>query len=198
MNSQQQNPLSGQRLVVVDVEGNGQQPPEIIELAALPVDSGAPGEMRTWTIRPQHPITAIVTRKVHGITNKDVAYSPVWNQVAEDVLELLDDRILVAHNAAVERTVLGAHLPDWQPPTVLDTLKLARNVWPDLAGHGLDQLAAIVDTAGISGRRHRAAYDVEVTYRVFAALVAATEATWPEILDVAAVRAPEQPPEGLW
>lgn len=70
--------LHGRRLIVVDVEGNGQQPPEIIELAALPIDAdyGIESDMLSWMIRPQKPITAMVTRKVHGIRDGDVADCP--------------------------------------------------------------------------------------------------------------------------
>lgn len=59
--------------MVVDVEGNGQQPPEIIEIAALPIDDGQLGPATTWLVKPRKPISPIVTRKVHGIRNADVA-----------------------------------------------------------------------------------------------------------------------------
>lgn len=34
--------------------------------------------MATWLVRPTQPITPIVTRKVHGITDTDVADAPRW------------------------------------------------------------------------------------------------------------------------
>ncbi|MGW4720935.1 3'-5' exonuclease [Nocardia sp. NPDC004260] len=70
--------LHGKDFAVVDVEGNGQTPPEIIEIAILPVSGATVGvdDMRSWLVRPARPITPIVTRKVHGITNADVAECP--------------------------------------------------------------------------------------------------------------------------
>jgi hypothetical protein len=34
--------LRGRRLVVVDIEGNGRTPPEIVEIALLPADTAPP------------------------------------------------------------------------------------------------------------------------------------------------------------
>ena len=43
--------LAGKRLIVVDVEGNGQQPPEIVELAAVPIEDGVLGRpLREMTV----------------------------------------------------------------------------------------------------------------------------------------------------
>ena len=162
------------RLVVVDVEGNGQQPPEIVEIAVAPVDGLAlAGEPVAWLVKPERPIVPIVTRKVHGIRNADVADAPPWSAIASDVTAALAGRILVAHNARVEYDVLRRHLPDWQPETVLDTLRLARAVWPGLDAYNLDGLLAhagiVLDDA--PGQRHRAGFDVQATALLFLALV---------------------------
>lgn len=176
----------GHDLVVVDVEGNGQQPPEIIEIALLPITSGSittPAQLRTWLIRPEHPINPVVTRKVHGIGNDDVADAPRWGHVADEIAAELQGRVLVAHNATVERRVLGTHLPAWRPPLVLDTQRLAKTVWPDLpGGYGLDNLithAALTspDMTGLPERittgmaRHRAPFDTWMTAALFAHIV---------------------------
>jgi exodeoxyribonuclease X len=39
---------------VVDVEGNGQQPPDLVELAVVPIRSGVIGEPASWLVRPGH------------------------------------------------------------------------------------------------------------------------------------------------
>ena len=57
------------RYAVVDVEGNGHQPPDLVELAVVPIVHGTIGEPRSWLVRPNQPIKAVATR-IHGITSK--------------------------------------------------------------------------------------------------------------------------------
>jgi DNA polymerase III epsilon subunit-like protein len=171
-------------VVVVDVEGNGRQPPEIVEIALLDLRPGVAvtvADVRTWLVRPAQAITGFVTSRVHGISNADVAAAPSWRQVAADIAAALAGRILVAHNAGVERRALAEHLPGLAPPLTLDTLRLARAVRPDLpGGHGLDNLIAHLEptdtgpartppadappaTSERRLMRHRAGYDTWMT-----------------------------------
>ncbi|KZM68877.1 3'-5' exonuclease [Nocardia terpenica] len=200
------NALSGQRLAVVDVEGNGQNPPEIIEIAILIVEGGTvhPDDTRTWLIRPQNPITPIVTRKVHGIKNSDVADCPTWPEVASEIQLALEDRIVVAHNAKVEQNTIGRHLPDWTPPMILDTLRLAKAVWPGLSGYGLDKLIehGQLDTTAIDAvGYHRASYDTWAAWQLLYRLVNDGGLDWSGLVDAAALPgfAPAAEQEGgLW
>lgn len=197
--------LRDRQLAVVDVEGNGQSPPEIVEIALLLVDGPtAPDALRSWLIQPQRPVTPIVTRKVHGITNADLADCPPWPEVVEEIDEALCGRVLVAHNASVERKVLTAHLPDWNPPLVLDTLRLAKSVWQGLDSYALDKLIerGQLDTTVVTGQGyHRAGYDTWAAWQLFCALITDGELDWPGL--VAAAGMPEflptpQPEGGLW
>ncbi|WP_067852057.1 3'-5' exonuclease [Nocardia shimofusensis] len=184
--------LRGREFVVVDVEGNGQTPPEIIEIAILPVsrDEVSVEETRSWLVRPIHPITPIVTRKVHGITNGDVDGKPSWAEVSEQISGALTDRILVAHNANVERRVLSEHLPGWAPPMVLDTLRLAKAVWPGLAGgYALERL---ITHAGLDGNavadqgHHRAGWDAWAAWQLLVRLIEESGLGWDGLVQAAA------------
>jgi DNA polymerase III epsilon subunit-like protein len=209
--------MDGQKLVVVDVEGNGQREPEIVEIAALLISGptpAQPSDLRTWLVRPQQPITPIVTRKVHGIRNEDVADSPFWRDVAADVADTLGSRVLVAHNASVERGILATHLPDWEPVLVLDTMRLARAIWPGLAGYALERLVAhanITPPPPEPGQRpHRAGYDAMMAAELLILLISRAAQNglgWDEIVEIA--RSPHSardtgtgtgkpPQEGLW
>ena len=55
--------------VAVDVEGNGQQPPDLVELAAVPIVGGIIGEPRSWLVRPETPIKHLATQ-IHGLSNE--------------------------------------------------------------------------------------------------------------------------------
>ena len=51
------------RYWVIDVEGSGSTPPEIVELAMLEVaDLKLTGNKRHWLVRPKQPIEASATR----------------------------------------------------------------------------------------------------------------------------------------
>ncbi|MEU9043600.1 MULTISPECIES: 3'-5' exonuclease [unclassified Kitasatospora] len=192
-------------LLVVDTEGNGATPPDLVELAAVPVVRGRVHAVATKSalVRPPVPISPMATR-VHRITDWDVASAPAWPQIAEQVRADLDGRWIAAHNATVDHRVLARHLPGWSPAGVLDTLRLARARRPDLPRHTLDALLAAlpVDTAGIPGSRHRAAYDAHAAALVLLHL-AEGYATWEELARVAVPpRLPGRPGGGqahtLW
>ncbi|MEV7321239.1 3'-5' exonuclease [Streptomyces sp. NPDC093970] len=158
--------------VVVDVEGNGQQPPDLVELAAVPVVDGVIGEPMSWLVKPESPIKHFATR-IHGLTNKDVAECPTFEAVKLDVLMALSHPAIVAHNAHVDLGVLQRKLTGWEPPEVFDTLKLARRLVPGMDSYRLGNLVEAFKLAeglpdGLSP--HRATYDALVAARLFVLL----------------------------
>ena len=86
------------RYAVADVEGNGQRPPDLVELAVLPITDGVIGEPVSWLVKPSRPITSFAT-SIHGISGKDVASAPAFADIEHEVRRALADRVLVAHNA---------------------------------------------------------------------------------------------------
>ncbi len=167
---------------VVDVEGNGHQPPELLELAVVPIVGGVVGEPASWLVKPPHPIRYFAT-SVHGLSTKDVADCPKIADIAAEVLEALDAPALVAHTAHVDVDVLRRELDGWQPPEVFDTLKLARRLVPELPNYKLGTLVEHFHLAeGLPDelKPHRATYDALVTARLFVML--ATQAATLEAL----------------
>ncbi|MFF4814538.1 exonuclease domain-containing protein [Kitasatospora sp. NPDC001309] len=174
-------------IIVVDVEGNGAQPPDLVELAAIPVVDGSlvPSSARSTLIRPPHPITPLSVR-IHGITNQDAASAPTWPQIGARVRAGLEGAWIAAHNAHVDYAVLLRHLPGWQPAGVLDTLRLARATYPKAAGYGLDALIELcgIDLSAVPGKRHRAAFDAHAAALLLIHL-AGHHATWTALLTAA-------------
>src|SRR2546429_9877027 len=90
--------FDGLRFAVIDVEGNGQQPPEIVEIAVQPMDGlSVAAEPIVRLVKPGRPIAPNVTRKDHGIRDADVADPPTLPEIASDVAATLASRITVAH-----------------------------------------------------------------------------------------------------
>lgn len=168
--------------VVVDVEGNGQQPPDLVELAAVPIVGGKVGEPVSWLVEPPRPIKHFATR-IHGLTNQDVDEAPSFAVVAGQVRRSLDADALIAHNAHVDVGVLQRHLGDWECPEVFDTLKLAKRLVPSQVSYKLGSLVEAFTLAeGLSDglNPHRATYDALVAARLFVLL--ATKAGSLEVL----------------
>jgi exodeoxyribonuclease X len=194
-----------QRLLVVDVEGNGASPPDLVEVAALPIRNGAPDTSTAgaWLIRPSVPVTPFATR-VHGLTNERLASCPSWETVADDVKAGLEGAWLAAHNASVEYRVLSRHLPSWEPAGVVDTLRLARAVYKNAPKHNLDALIEHVqpDLTAAPAQRHRAAFDAYATALLFLDMASHYD-TWDALTAVAVppglpgATEPEQEPT-LW
>jgi len=161
-------------VAVVDLEGNGRQPPDLVELGVICVDDGVPGAPKTWLVRPEQPISARVTR-IHGIKNKDVAKSPSFDAIKAEVEAALQGRYLVAHNAAVDWDVLHRKLPVFEPLGIIDTLRLARALHPGLTSY---KLAELLDAfhlrevlATTPGMPHRAGYDAAAALHLLLHLV---------------------------
>jgi DNA polymerase III epsilon subunit-like protein len=158
--------------VVVDVEGNGQQPPDLVELAVVPIIGGVIGEPVSWLVKPETPITHFA-RKVHGITNDSVADAPVFNAIKSDILHALTADGLIAHNAHVDVGVLRRKLGEWECPEIFDTLTLARRLLPEASSYklgGLVEKFYLAENLPEDLTPHRATYDVLVTARLFVQL----------------------------
>ena len=176
--------------VVVDVEGNGQQPPGLVELAIVPIIGGVIDDPVSWLVRPEEPIKYMATA-IHGIRNDDVADLLPLAEYRDDVLSMLDADAIVAHGAHVDVSVLRRQLPDWHCPEVFDTLKLARRLMP---GQPSYKLGALVDAFNLAAglpremKPHRATYDALMTAALFVQL-AAPEGDSPRTLEELRIQA---------
>jgi exodeoxyribonuclease X len=158
--------------VVVDVEGNGQQPPDLVELAAVPITGGVIGQPLSWLVKPDTPITHFA-RKVHGITNDAVTEAPVFDAVKSDVLTALTADALIAHNAHIDVAVLQRKLGAWACPEIFDTIKLARRLLPGADSYklgGLVEAFKLAENLPDGLIPHRATHDALVTARLFVRL----------------------------
>ncbi|GAA1153267.1 hypothetical protein GCM10009654_06040 [Streptomyces hebeiensis] len=175
------------RLLVVDVEGNGTNPPDLVEVAALPVREGRPDTSTAgaWLTKPRRPVTPFAAG-IHGLTNERLEKEPSWEEIADEVHALLGVSWVCAHNAHVDYKVLSAHLPQWQPAGVLDTLRLAKATYSDLPKYSLDALIehAHPDLSAAPAQRHRATFDAYATAQLLIAMAARYD-TWDQLVAAA-------------
>lgn len=97
---------------------------------------------------------------IHGITEQDVAHAPEFSDIYPALFSMLNDQIVVAHNASFDMAVLKAscesrHLP---LPNIESfcTVDMARKAWPDLPKHKLNVLC---DQFGLPLQHHNAIED---------------------------------------
>lgn len=168
--------MTWEKVWVVDVEGNGATPPEIVEIALLElIDLRPTGRAFHWLVKPELPITAAVT-KIHGLSDDDVADAPSIDDIAEDVVTWTDGSVIVGHNVRVELDVIGRSISGWQPSAAIDTLKLARSLRPGLSSYSLENLSAALNLTAEAERQtglkhHSAQFDVALTALLFTSLL---------------------------
>jgi DNA polymerase III subunit epsilon len=159
--------------VAVDVETNGLAGDdcEMTEVAAVLVGGGELHDEMESVVRVRRPLGRGIERFT-GITQAMVDSAPEPVAVLPRVAELLEGRVLVAHNASFDRRVLRQAFEreglDWPNPPVLCTVAMARRLAPLARKRSLVPLAAAL---GIEAEgAHRALVDARTCARVFCAL----------------------------
>ncbi|MFE2727129.1 PolC-type DNA polymerase III [Kitasatospora sp. NPDC059327] len=136
------------------------------------------------------PVTDFDTRQT-GITAAMLTGARTADYVLADLEQGLLGHvpyILVAHNAPYEAGLIhdrAAVCPTLARTTLLDTVRLARTAYPELAHHRLDDLLRHHRLPSPAGR-HRAMPDVEATSEIFARLLAdgARDGHWSTLADM--------------
>jgi DNA polymerase III epsilon subunit-like protein len=160
--------------VVVDVEGNGQETHDLIEIATVHIVDRVAQPARSWGVRPPRPITSKVI-EIHGITNEMAATFEPWSVNADDILSEMADRVVVGHNVSVDARVIANTQPDWKPLALIDTRALAKHVLPGRNEYSLRSLVTDLLPDASNWRHHRAADDAFVTALLFLRLASLLE-----------------------
>jgi DNA polymerase III subunit epsilon len=151
--------------LALDFETATTQPDSPCELGIAVVRGGVVREVRNWLIKPpQWPYFSPYNIAVHGITPQDVAGAPRWNDIWQEVAELLHEQVVVAHNAAFDMSVLRSTLASHglAHPTFryFCSVSMCRKVWPGRTSYGLRPMCDMHD---IRFKHHRAGNDAEAT-----------------------------------
>ena len=159
-------PLADATYVVFDVETTGLSAvyDTIIELAAVKMHKGNVEASFDEFIDPGHPLSN-TTINLTGITDEMVRGSKSEEEVLRLFREFSEGAVLVAHNASFDMGFLNTSyrkygIPEAENP-VIDTLELARYLYPEFKRFGLGVLSK---KFGVSlEQHHRAIYDAEAT-----------------------------------
>ena len=154
---------------VLDIETTGLsfRTEKITELGAVIYKNGEVVDSFECFVNPEKPIPAEVVEVTH-ITDEMVKNAETIEKVLPKFLEFIGDRVIVAHNADFDvgfikynAEKLGIKLEN----TYIDTLRLAKDLFPDYKKY---KLGIIAEKLGIKVEvAHRALDDVITLVKVF-------------------------------
>ncbi len=168
-------PLASQPYVVFDLEATGLKPTRgdaLLAIGAVKLRGLEPVARFETLVDPGRPIPPEGVA-YHGITEERVRGAPPAREAIAAFLDFAGEDVLVAHNAAFDRTLLFMEEHRGAPAVpnpVLCSLLTSRWLDPQEADHSLDGLCG---RAGIViARRHAALGDAEATAALWVHLLA--------------------------
>ena len=131
--------------VVLDLETTGGNAlhDRITEIAAVRVENGMETARWSTLVNPGVRIPPFI-QSLTGINDAMVATAPSFDEVAKDLLEILDGAVFVAHNVRFDHGFVLHALERMSKSFKIKTLctvRLSRKLYPAHKGHGLDALS---------------------------------------------------------
>ena len=162
--------LTELKFACLDTETTGLSPEgggKICELAVSVSRAGRVVDEFSTLLNPGMPMHPDVIA-IHGITNEMVAGAPSFGDILPRLLALLDDCVIVAHNADFDIGFLRSEFAQcgmrFPPYPVVDTLKLARKS----GRFAKNNLGCIAADLGINTQGwHRAMADTKMAEQIF-------------------------------
>jgi DNA polymerase-3 subunit epsilon len=154
---------------IVDIETTGGYAANhrITEIAIYHHDGMRVTEHYHSLLNPGRNIPYYITG-LTGITTEMVLDAPTFEEIAEDLFNLLDGKIFVAHNAHFDYSFLKREFElagiNWNAKK-LCTVRLSRKIIPGLRSYSLGSLS---ESLGVTiTNRHRAGGDASATAKIF-------------------------------
>jgi len=160
---------------VVDIEATGGNhiKGKIIEIAIYIFDGKKIIDKFSSLINPETKIDWYVS-KLTGITNGMVANAPVFKDVAQQIAQMVEGKIFVAHDVNFDYKFLKAELQnvgyDINEPKAC-TVKLSEKYLPDVSSYSLGNLCEELGIHIPKEDRHRAAGDAIATTKLLGLLL---------------------------
>jgi DNA polymerase-3 subunit epsilon len=192
-----------QPLIFLDLETTGATATHdrITEIGLIEVADGRFVGSWSQLVNPEQSIPPFI-QSLTGISNDMVRDAPTFAQLAPALIERLQGKLLIAHNARFDYGFLKnefGRLDLAYRSRVLCTAKLSRRLFPEHRRHNLDSL---IERFGLAcSARHRALGDAEVLWQFLQKLYARLDAGLIEDAVQAQLDAPSLPagltPEAL-
>jgi DNA polymerase-3 subunit epsilon len=167
------NPMKKPQYAIVDIEttGGNASGSSITEIAIIIHDGTTIIDRFETLVNPQKEIPLAIFA-LTGITNEMVRHAPTFDEISEKVLELLTDRIFVAHNVNFDYSFVRHQLENagfkWTAKK-LCTVRAARKIRPGISSYSLGNLCRSLEIP--LENRHRAGGDADATAILFTRLL---------------------------
>src|SRR5262245_7390452 len=154
------------RLVFLDLETTGASADRdhITEIGLIEVAGSHVVQEWSTMVNPARLLPPAVV-SLTGITDEMVAEAPTFADISAELLQRLEGRLLVAHNARFDYAFLRAEfrrLGIRYRSRVLCTVRLSRSLFPEHRHHNLD---SVMERFALScSARHRALGDAQVLW----------------------------------
>jgi DNA polymerase III subunit epsilon len=154
---------------VVDIETTGGYAAAngITEIAVYITDGENISRHFHTLLNPVYTIPKYVAA-LTGITNEMVEFERPFSSIADELFELLNDKVFVAHNVNFDYSFVKHHLAHCGyelSSKKLCTVRLGRQILPDLPGYGLGKICKTLNIT--IEDRHRASGDALATVQLF-------------------------------
>ncbi|OEH93421.1 ATP-dependent DNA helicase DinG [Bacillus solimangrovi] len=158
------------RFVIVDVETTGNRPKNgdrIIQVGAVVVENGQITERFSSFVNTNKKLTPFI-QELTKINEDMLVDAPQFDEIAPKLLSMLENSYFVAHNVPFDMSFLQEEFENsgYRPFSgpCIDTVELARLLYPALDSYKLSQLAEIFKMQ--HSNPHRADSDAEVTAKL--------------------------------
>jgi len=155
------------RFAAMDFETASYVPDSACQVGVVLVDDGLITFEKCWLIRPSRLYFSAKCIEVHGIRPRDVLDAPTWPKVWKELQSMLEDRVVLAHNASFDMNVLLHSIlgiDEIAPRIEFQCTRLiARRTWPGRTGYGLQPTATFL---GIEFQHHDALEDARACSQI--------------------------------
>lgn len=157
------------KLAFVDVETTGMRPTydRIIEIGIVRVENDKVVAKFNKLLNPNQHLSPFI-QQLTGITSAELQEAESFYDIKDEVAELLDDALFVAHNVRFDYGFVRSELKRHGLPFTakqLCTVKLSRHLYPTYRKHNL---TALINRHGFEcERRHRAFDDAHVLWQFY-------------------------------
>lgn len=153
--------------ITIDFETANQYRNSPCEIGLTFVEDNKIINSKSWLIKPKEMDFNDFNISIHGIKPEDIYNKPEFDEIWNEILPLIDNKFIIAHNASFDMSVLRNTLDLYSIPypniQYVCSYIFSKKLWLNLPSYGLSNLCRI---NGIELNHHRAESDSLATAKL--------------------------------